>query len=67
MTTTIDLPIRRDIPLSEQCGHGKAWKETCRLCEIVSLEESLRWMRPQVLRDTARLDRLRREIADGYT
>lgn len=67
MPTTINLPFRKDIPLAEQCGHGKAWSEACRLCEIVSLTESLGWMEKAVLRDRARLERLQRELKDGYT
>lgn len=67
MPTTADIPLRLDIKLSDQCSHGKAWKEDCRLCEVVSLEASLEWMEKQVMRDRARFERLRKEIADGYT
>lgn len=58
MSASINLPIRRDVPLSEQCSHGKTWDEFCRDCRIVSLQESLKWMEPQVRRDRAELEQL---------
>ena len=60
--TTIDLPIRREVPLSDQCGHGKTYDEFCRECRIVSLQDSLKWMEPQVRRDRAELERLQRGL-----
>lgn len=55
---SIELPLNQDIPLADQCGHGKRWTETCSLCEIVSLRDSLAWMEPMVKRDRARLEKL---------
>jgi hypothetical protein len=56
--TSIDLPIRRDVPRADQCSHGKKWDEVCPQCRIVALRESLAWMEPQVRRDRAELDSL---------
>jgi hypothetical protein len=53
-----NLPFRLDVPLADQCSHGKLWTEDCIECEIVSLEESLPRMEKTVKRDRARLDRL---------
>lgn len=58
MSKTINLPIRRDVPLADQCSHGKLWTEDCIECEIVSLEDSLPRMEKAVKRDRARLERL---------
>lgn len=55
MSTTINLPLRRDVPLSDQCSHGKTWDEFCARCRVVSLEESIKWMEPQLRRDKAEL------------
>ena len=64
---TINLPFRHDVPLRDQCGHGKLWTEDCRLCEVATLSEWVEEMEPRLKRERARLDRLRKEIADGYT
>jgi len=61
--TSISLPIRNDIPLADQCSHGKTWKEPCIDCEIVSMTEWLRTMEPRIQRDRATLDRLLAERA----
>jgi hypothetical protein len=61
MSRTVNLPFRRDVPLSDQCSHGKLWTEPCRECRIVSLTESLGWMEKQVKRDRAELDQLLRD------
>ena len=53
-----NLPFRRDVPLADQCGHGKLWTEDCIECEIVSLEDSLPRLEKAVSRDRARLERL---------
>ena len=58
MKTTIDLPIRRDVPLADQCGHGKRWTETCPDCEIAWLEAMLPDAERRVQRDRARLNQL---------
>lgn len=55
---TIELPIRSDVPLTEQCSHGKTWDDFCRSCRIVTLQESLKWMEQQVRRDKAELAKL---------
>ena len=62
MSRTINLPIRSDVPLSEQCSHGKRWSEVCNECRVVSLRESLGWMEPQVQRDRAEL----KKLLDGH-
>lgn len=56
--TSINLPIRRDVPLQDQCGHGKLWKEPCAECEIVWLTNSLERDEPRVARDRAKLNQL---------
>ena len=61
--TSISLPIRNDIPLADQCSHGKTWNEPCIDCEIVSMTEWLRTMEPRIQRDRATLDRLLAERA----
>lgn len=58
MSKSINLPLRSDVPLSDQCSHGKTWDEFCRDCRIVWLQESLRTMEPQVKRDRAELEHL---------
>jgi hypothetical protein len=55
---SINLPFRLDVPLADQCSHGKLWTEDCIECEIVSLEDSLPRMEKTVKRDRARLERL---------
>lgn len=50
------MKVRFDIPLHEQCGHGKLWTEFCRECRIAALQESLKWMEPRVKRDQAELE-----------
>lgn len=55
---SINLPFRIDVPLADQCSHGKLWTEDCIECEIVSLEDSLPRMEKTVTRDRARLGRL---------
>jgi hypothetical protein len=55
---SINLPFRLDVPLADQCGHGKLWTEDCIECEILSLEDSLPRMEKTVKRDRARLERL---------
>lgn len=59
------MPIRFDVPLRDQCSHGKLWTEDCKECEIVSLSEWVEKMEPRLKRDRARLDRLRKELWDS--
>lgn len=61
MSKSINLPFRHDVPLSDQCSHGKTWDEVCSDCRIVWLRECLRTMEPQVRRDRAELELLLRE------
>lgn len=61
MSKTINLPFRQDVPLRDQCSHGKLWTQDCKECEIVSLTEWLEKMEPRIKRDRARLDRLLQE------
>lgn len=57
----IDLPIRRYVPLRDQCSHGKLWTEPCRDCRIVSLTDWLSHMEPRIKRERAELDALLKE------
>lgn len=68
MSDSIELRLRRDVPLRDQCGHGKLWAEDCTECEIVSLTDYLYGsgnMIKRIERDKARLERLLRERDKG--
>lgn len=58
---TAELPLRRDVPLHDQCGHGKLWTEFCRGCRIVWLQDGLEDRERQLARDKAELARLLQE------
>lgn len=56
--TSIDMPFPPGWSREKGCSHGKLWTEFCPACRIFSLQESLRWMEPQVQRDRAELEKL---------
>jgi hypothetical protein len=45
------------------CEHGISFADECERCEIVGLQESLKWMKRKVARDEKRLA----ELEDKYT
>jgi len=45
------------------CNHGISFSNECERCEIVGLEESLKWMKRKVSRDEKRLA----ELEDKHT
>jgi len=46
-----------------RCQHGLTFNQECERCEMVGLEESLRWMSRAVLKKEKRLA----ELQDKYT
>lgn len=40
------------------CEHGISFADECERCEMVGLEESLKWMKRKVARDEKRLEEL---------
>jgi hypothetical protein len=64
---SINLPFRTDIPLSDQCSHGKAWTEYCVECDVVNLGTDIDFMERQLKRTKARLADIHRSLASPPT
>jgi len=48
--------------MNTHCSHNISFNEQCARCEILGLEESLKWMAPKVKLDEKRLTYLKHKI-----